>query len=353
MAMVLRVEEFMELVRESKIPIIDSRSEKEFLKAHIPGALNLPLLTNDERAQVGTIYKQKGRTEAVKKGFELVGPRFAAIIANAERMAPEREVLLYCWRGGMRSNIMAWLLQMAGFRITLLNGGYKAFRQWTLERFNQQGNILVLGGRTGSGKTQLLKALQQSNEAVIDLEGLAHHKGSAFGALGQEPQTSNEHFENELALLWHSLQNKPVVWLENESRSIGSNLLPLGLYEQMRQAPVIELVLDDAIRKKRILSEYGHFSTEDLADNTKKIAKRLGGKRLKEALAFLEQGDLSGWVEIMMEYYDQAYQHGIGQRNQILVFPMKFNHDRIEEMLPVVLDQARSVMGKQEVKTDD
>ncbi len=351
MAVVLNMDEFAERVLEREIPILDSRSEKEFLKAHIPGALNLPLLTNDERVQVGTLYKQKGRTEAVKKGFELVGPRFAEIISNAEKMAPGRDVLLYCWRGGMRSNIMAWLLQMAGFRITLLKGGYKAFRHWALERFNLPGNMLVLGGRTGSGKTELLQALQKSGEAIIDLEGLAHHKGSAFGALGQEPQPSNEHFENELALMWHSVKDKPVVWLENESRSIGSNLLPLGLYEQLRQAPVIELVMDEAIRKKRILAEYGHFSTDDLAASTQKIAKRLGGKRLKDALAFLDQGDLSGWVEIMMEYYDHAYQYSSSQRSQLLVFPLEFSHDRMNLMVPPVLEQGRKIMARPEIKT--
>lgn len=340
MALIIPVEEFVSHVVKKQMVLIDTRSEKEYEKAHVPGALNLPLLKNEERAEVGTIYKQKGRVEAVKRGFELVGPRFASIISQAEKLVPDRNAMVYCWRGGMRSNIIAWLLQMAGFRVTLLKGGYKSYRNWALNIFSHPRNILVLGGKTGSGKTEMILALEKSGQYVIDLEGIANHKGSAFGSLGQKPQPSNEHFENQLALLWSQCPEGKVLWLENESRSIGSNILPKDLYEQLRMAPVIEIILPMDIRKKRILHEYGIFPIEALVETTGKIAKRLGGLRLKESVAFLESNNFEGWVSIMLEYYDQAYQHSNEQRHPSKIYPVELPDDLMDNQVRLVLDTA-------------
>jgi len=333
---IIDIDEFVLLI--GSVPVLDVRSESEYGHGHVPGAVNLPLLSDSERAIVGTVYKKEGREAAVKKGFELVGPRFSSIIEEAGTLFPGRQVAMYCWRGGMRSNIMAWLLEMSGFRVSLLNGGYKTWRHWVLERFEIPKNLIVIGGRTGSGKTALLHALKNTGEQVIDLEGMAHHKGSAFGALGQKPQHTNEHFENLLALQWHECSPYRITWIENESRSVGSNIIPIGIYSRMREAYVAEVILDAETRKKRILNEYGRFPVDILSANTVKVAKRLGGLRLKEALDCLEAGDLYGWVGIMMHYYDDTYDHSNRQRDRDKVVSIPLSDDNMDMQALHVMD---------------
>ena len=196
----LVIDDFLKLYRKKSPLLIDTRSEKEYEKAHIPGAVNIPILNNEHRHIVGTIYKEEGRQAAVMKGFELVGPLFKEKMEMALQLAEGREVFVYCWRGGMRSNILAWLLKMAGLRVTLLQGGYKAFRNYLLPILDVEYKIIILGGQTGSGKTEMLSLLKSAGEQVIDLEHLASHKGSAFGLLGMPEQPSQEQFENMLAL---------------------------------------------------------------------------------------------------------------------------------------------------------
>lgn len=300
--------------------IFDARSPGEYERGRIPGALNLPLLNNEERAEVGTLYKKKGHDAAVLKGFDLVGGKFGDYIRNAKELCKQKEVTLYCWRGGMRSNIMAWLLEKGGFKVSLIKGGYKSYRRWALNELEKDRTVLILGGMTGSGKTELLSELEKAGEQVIDLEALAHHKGSAFGALGQKPQPTMEHFENELAWQWSKLDENKITWIENESRSVGSMILPAHVYKLMCEAPMIEMLLDRNKRIERILREYGSFPKEVLAANTKKLEKRLGGLRLQEALGKLETGEMSEWVSIMLDYYDKFYRHGIEQRNGKAVY---------------------------------
>ena len=180
------------------VPLLDVRSPAEFEQGHIPGAINVALFTNEERARVGTIYKTQGKDEAVLEGLRIVGPKMASIVEQALELAPERKLKVHCWRGGMRSGSVGWLLRQAGFSVEVLNGGYKAYRQKVLQELANPFNFVVVGGPTGSGKTHVLKALQNSGEQVIDLEGLAHHRGSAFGHMGLEEQPSSEYFENLL-----------------------------------------------------------------------------------------------------------------------------------------------------------
>jgi tRNA 2-selenouridine synthase len=174
--------------------ILDVRSPAEYLQGHIPGAKSLPLLSDEERAKVGICYKQQGRETAVELGFEIVGPKCADFITQAKHLAPDKIVRLYCWRGGMRSESMAWLLERAGFHVTLLTGGYKAFRRWGRSLFQIPQNIIILAGMTGTGKTEILKALAAKGEQILDLEQLANHRGSSYGSLGQLPQPTNEQF---------------------------------------------------------------------------------------------------------------------------------------------------------------
>ena len=319
---IVDLEEFLRILEIEKIPLFDARSENEFLHSHIPGAFNLPLLRDEERKQVGTIFKNQGREAAILKGFELVGPRFHQIIKDAEKEVKERHILLYCWRGGMRSNILAWLLSVYGFHVTLLSGGYKLYRRWVANTLQTSKTVVVLGGPTGSGKTALLHQLADLNEQVIDLEHLANHKGSAFGALGLGPQPSNEHFENLLAQQWSRVDCNRPVWLENESKTIGSCILPPAIYHLIRTSPLIDIKIGDERRYTRIQNEYGIFPIHILKNTTEKIKKRLGPQHLKQANELLTNGDFRGWLEIVMSYYDKLYAFGTETRNQKMVVPL-------------------------------
>jgi len=314
MAEIFLTEDFIERLREQGPLLLDVRSETEFSRGHIPHAFNLPLLNDEHRAIVGTMYKKEGREAAVLSGFDLAGKKFGDFVRTAHEHSRNKEVMIYCWRGGMRSNIMAWVLGLAGFRTTLLKGGYKTFRNWALHQLTIPKKIIVVGGRTGSGKTEALRALKEKNEQVIDLEALAHHKGSAFGALGEKPQPRTEHFENLLAWEWSKMKDSKTVWLENESITIGSVKIPDPVFEMMRNAPVIELKAGVHYRIKRILDVYGDFPAELLEESTWKLKKRLGEPRTRQAVEFLRSGDKEKWIEEILYYYDKTYDYGMEQR---------------------------------------
>ncbi len=310
------IQTFLEQLQQGNCGLIDARSPAEFAQGHIPGAVNLPILDNEERHIVGLTYKQEGNEKAVQKGFELVGKKFSDYISEAKKNAVNKNIMVYCWRGGMRSNIMSWLLNVSGLQVTLLTGGYKSYRHWSLEELASQRKWIVLGGKTGVGKTEILLHLKKTGRQVIDLEGRAHHKGSAFGALGQKEQPTNEHFENLLALDISKLDRALPIWIEDESPRIGAIKVPDALYAQMRKSITVAISRDVSIRKERILSEYGIFPVEVLAERTTQLKKRLGGDRLKIALDHLEQNNLAGWMEIMFLYYDKAYEHGIANHHE-------------------------------------
>src|SRR6185312_12204323 len=193
----LSINEFLAL--DSSIPVADVRTPAEFEQGHIPGANNIPLFSNDERVTVGTTYKQQGRDQAVLLGFDLVGNKWSGFIGQALEIAPGKKIALHCWRGGMRSGAMAWALNLYGFDVYLLEGGYKKYRRWVLDGFDQPRNLLILGGMTGSGKTQILHELAKAGERMIDLEDMAQHQGSSYGTMNMLVQPTQEQFENDLA----------------------------------------------------------------------------------------------------------------------------------------------------------
>ncbi|MBK8848379.1 MAG: tRNA 2-selenouridine(34) synthase MnmH [Bacteroidetes bacterium] len=329
---ILSVEKFIELLAQG-YTCIDTRSPGEYMQAHLPEAASIPLLNNEERAIVGTVFKQQGRTDAIIKGFEIAGANFAGHITSARQLSPDNKVLVYCWRGGLRSNIMAWLLNLAGMEVFVLKGGYKAFRNYVLAQMCKSWPLLIIGGKTGVGKTEILHQLLSKNQACIDLEELASHKGSAFGHLGQKPQPSSEHFENMLAVELEKVKGAPHIFVENESNKIGAVQIPAMFFKQMREAMVIQIERDFEERKKRILQEYGHFDKALLAQCTHKVAKRLGGLRLQQAIEALEYDNMNLWVMILMEYYDKTYTHSNNERNK--EHAVYINADNFtEEMLP-------------------
>ncbi len=333
----LTTDEFLSL----PLPIIDVRSPGEFEQAHIPGAVNIPLFDNDERAQVGTKYKQAGKEAAVLLGLELIGPKLADFVRKARKLNPTgRQLLVHCWRGGMRSGSMAWLLNTAGLETSTLMGGYKAYRNAVLDGVAQPYSLIILGGKTGSGKTDVLQELARLGEQVIDLEGLANHKGSSYGAIGQMPQPRTEQFENSLYSVLRHLNPARPVWVEDESRNIGTCFIPGAFYTQMRAAPVLYLDLPKAMRVARLVRDYTGIDHALLVEATKRIERRLGGKGTSDALTALASHDYATVADLTLDYYDKAYLHGLSQRSPVLVEQVPVSEDNPAQTAKLLVEQA-------------
>lgn len=304
------------IANSRSFPVLDVRSPSEFKQGHIPGAFSLPLFDDNERAKVGSLYKQEGRQKALKKGLDIVGPKMRYFVEKAEELSnpSSNNMLVHCWRGGMRSESMGWLLETAGFRVSTLNGGYKAFRNWVLNYFDKPFTIILVGGYTGSGKSELLANLSKKGEQILDLEAHAHHKGSVFGHLGESEQPTGEQFENNLAYELDGMNSAHPIWIEDESRLIGQRCLPEDLYRQMGQAPLICVDIPEARRIERLVKEYAIFGDEQLKESINKISKRLGGLRTRRALEAIEQKEYKEAARITLTYYDKVYQYGLDSR---------------------------------------
>lgn len=333
---------FLDQFQETSGVMIDVRSPGEFAKGHIPGAYNIPLFSNEERALVGTLYKKEGPSPALLKGLELVGPKLHLFIKDAQQLAssPGTPLFVYCWRGGQRSRSMAWLLSLVGFNCTTLEGGYKAFRRMAQNHFQTTlySQLLVLGGMTGSGKTATLKELKKRGAQVVDLEDLAHHKGSAFGSLGEKPQPSIEHFENKLYMALRSINPSLPLWIEDESHQVGQCLIPNHLFHQMRMAPVVKIEVDRNVRLKRLVEDYASFPLDEIKRCLYKIERRLGGQHLKEALQELELSHFTRVAEITLNYYDKAYQHGLSKREDQSIHPVVLQGDQPQNYAIQLID---------------
>jgi tRNA 2-selenouridine synthase len=311
----LDIDSFLAMART--YPVADVRSPDEFTHAHIPNAFSLPLFTNDERVVVGTTYKQQSRENAIKIGLDYFGPKMKSIVVQVEELLQEKKtkiILVHCWRGGMRSAAIAWLLDLYGFEVYTLQGGYKAFRNWVLKQFEKSYPLQVLGGYTGSSKTETLLGMQQKGSVIIDLEGLANHKGSAFGSLGLPPQPSAEMFENMLAIhlrraVEKLAENKQsFIWVEAESQRIGNINLPHIFFKQMKDAPYLFVDIPFEERLDFIIKWYGKFDKGELINAILRIRKRLGGLDTKQAINFLLEDNIFESFSILLKYYDKYYE---------------------------------------------
>lgn len=302
--------------------LIDVRSPAEYAHGHIPGAVNLPLFSDEERAIVGTLYKKEGRAAAVQKGLTFVSPHLNEFIEKATsfiQQLPEknsRMLTVYCARGGMRSRSLAMLFECAHFHVFQLVGGYKAYKAHLRAAAQEHTNIVLLGGKTGAGKTAILQELAQLGEQILDLEGEACHRGSTYGALGQKMQPSQEQFMvtvlTKLALFNHQ---KPV-WIEHEGNRLGNLFVPQELWNNMLKAPIILINLPAAYRKKRLIEEYGSFNPTDLITCTALLEQRLGGEMTKKICAAIKEGEVEQAVTLLMDHYDRSYAYATERDRQ-------------------------------------
>jgi tRNA 2-selenouridine synthase len=330
MSIRLQIDDF--LSRCPSMPVLDVRSPGEFIAGHIPLAVQFPLFTDQERAIIGTLYDQEGRNAAVKKGMELVGPKLKSFIESAESFKSS-EFALYCWRGGMRSESMAWLLDLYGFKTHILKGGYKSYRNHLSSLFfDRKLPLRVITGYTGSAKTEILHILGAKGEQFIDLEHLANHKGSCYGSIGSCPQPTAEHFQN---LVFEQIRkmdlNRPV-WIEDEGLRIGQVWMPEGLFHQINESPHFFIEMDVRQRIKRLVKEYGSSPKEQLIDATRGIAKKLGLEKTNKAIELIQLGQMEKAVEIILIYYDTMYHKSIFGKSHLIVDRFKIHHDRISRL---------------------
>jgi tRNA 2-selenouridine synthase len=326
--MVHRIEadEFLKLT--SNNPVIDVRSPGEFRAGHIPSSVNIPLFNNKERKKIGTLYHHKGREAAIVCGLDISLNKLERYQFQINRKVKGNKVLIYCWRGGMRSDNFAAVLNASGFDVFVLSGGYKAYRRFIRDELSKPLDVFILGGLTGSGKTRILQSLQRKGEQIIDLEKLAKHKGSVFGGLDKKKQPTNEQFENDLFLFWSKLDPSRRVWIEDESRMIGNITLPPPVFNHILNGLLVRINIPGEVRINHLVREYAVFTVQVLSRSIEKIRERLGGTRTGYAHAALVQGDYAQVARIVLEYYDKAYLHSAAYRKRI--FPAVIGLDGLD-----------------------
>ncbi len=323
MTKAINLEEYFKL----NIPLIDVRTPLEFAQGHVPGAFNLPIFSNEERVQVGTTYKQQSREDAILLGLDLTGPKWSGFIREALKIAPDKRVAVHCWRGGMRSGAMAWVLGLYGFEVYTIAGGYKTYRRWALAQFEKPFNLIVLGGMTGSGKTKILRELRVQADQVIDLEDLAQHQGSAFGTMNRLIQPTQEQFENTFAFELQQLDAAKPIWVEDESLTIGKRTIPGAFWRNMRSARLINLHVSDEHRVNALVEEYGTLDKEFLIDCTERVKKRLGPEQTKHAIEAIRADRMADFIRLLLVYYDKNYHRGLAKRDPAQLFSVERDGD--------------------------
>lgn len=382
----LTIEDFLQLAKTN--PVLDVRSPGEYHHAQIPGAYSLPLFTDEERKVVGTAYKQQSRQTAIKIGLDYFGVKMKAMVeetenivsrfslgsTNDKRLSKNGQqpisnrqyatgnaksttdnktplpiancILVHCWRGGMRSAGVAWLLDLYGFKVYTLIGGYKAYRKWVREQFEKPVPLSVLGGYTGSGKTLVLHQLKEAGFPIIDLEALANHKGSAFGSMDEEEQPTQEMFENLLAEALftgssslagqgpntgndQSFITSSSLWIEDESQRIGDIKIPDAFWKQMRNSNILFLDIPFEERLNYLTAAYGKMEKEKLVNAIIRIQKRLGGQETKNAINFLLEDNHKECFRILLTYYDKWYTKGLYNRENPIELINKISAEKV------------------------
>lgn len=319
--------------------IIDVRSPSEYAAGHKVGAHNVPLFSDAERAEVGTLYKQVSREKAIERGLEFVGPKMADIVRTVRKLASRDDdpIELYCARGGMRSASVAWLLRTAGLAVDVIKGGYKAYRaDFERSLLVDQWSLVVINGATGSGKTDLLRNMATRGAQVLDLEGLANHRGSAFGGVGQGEQPTTEHFINLLHNQFEYFSIDRPIFCEGESMLIGHVYLPRALYDLMQRSEQVEVIAPREDRLDRIVDQYGALPLSELKECFLKIAKRMGPDQTRAAIEALDASDITRAASFGLDYYDKCYKKAAKLDE---AFILELHKERIAQSAEILIER--------------
>ena len=321
----------LEKFRSFKGLLIDVRSPVEYYKGHMPNSINIPLFDNYERSIIGTIYKKEGREKAVIEGLKFFEKKMDLLLDNlfmhidSNKIIPnhknnELSIKIYCSRGGMRSQSISWLLEKYKYNPITLKGGYKTYRRWVLNSFSKKLNIVIIGGKTGTGKTRLLALLEKNKYQIIDLERFANHRGSTFGGLGMQEQPSNEQFENKIAEKINTFKVTDNIFVEAESANIGKCKIPHEFFNQMKNSRRIEILRSESNRLEELIDTYSVFKKEELQESVLRIKKRLGPQRTKLALDSINNEKWDLVCKSVLDYYDRCYEYEkIGKDNITLL----------------------------------
>ncbi len=307
-----------QVLNRQGVVLVDVRSEGEFAEGTIPGAINISLLNNEERAMVGIQYKEKGPNAAKRLGLQLVGPRISELVKRFDEAASDRmSIVVFCWRGGLRSKIVAQLLNMLDFDVYIIIGGYKSYRRYVNSYLEKKLNhkAVVFHGLTGTGKTLVLKKLAQHGLPVLDLESLAVHRGSVFGKVGLPSSPTQKDFEAQIFKCLKNYEPKGYFLVECESKRLGRLLIPNSVMNSMKSGIKILLYSSLEIRVRRSMDEYAKgFSDKDntkqLIEATKALSKYIGHRKADLLCYLIDNGKRADAVELLLEkYYDPLYRY--------------------------------------------
>ncbi|MCT2535410.1 tRNA 2-selenouridine(34) synthase MnmH [Aquibacillus koreensis] len=313
----IALEDLFCLKNEANHTLVDVRSPKEFMETTIPGSINVPIFDDEERAEVGTLYKQKGQEEAKERGLEIFSAKLPGFITTCKQLGTPLTV--FCWRGGMRSKTAATVLDLMGMEVNRLSGGIRAYRQWvvdTLEKEECNPELLVLNGYTGAGKTLILHELMKRQYPVIDLEGMAQHRGSIFGQIGINP-SNQKNFESQLVQKLIEYKEHPYVFIEGESKRIGKATVPDFLMNKKEKSMQIFIDMPLETRVEHILEAYHPWEyPEKFIDAFQIIKKRIHTPVAKEIEHDLRTGNYRHAVALLLTYYyDPKYNHSTSHPN--------------------------------------
>ena len=336
--------------RKTKGLLIDVRSPDEYYKGHMPNSINIPIFNSYERSIIGKKYKNSGREIAVREGFKIIENKIDKLIkefilikknfliSTIDKFSNDKYIKIYCARGGMRSQSMHWLLEKFNYPCITLDGGYKTYRNWVLNTFEDKQEIIVIGGKTGTRKTKILNKLKSLDYQILDFESHANHRGSSFGGLGMKDQPSNEQYENLLAEDLSKFNKKNFIFVEAESPNIGKNRIPHAFYKQMQNSKRIEIKRDESIRIKELINTYSKYQKKDLKKSVLKISKRLGPQRTKSAIDSIDNEDWENVCKSVLDYYDRCYEHELKDKEDVKILDMKLraDHEIINEIIKAV-----------------
>lgn len=342
----ITVNDFIANFNQQKYVWIDVRSPSEYKEATIPGSINIPLFNDEERDEIGTLYKKVSVQAAKERGLEIASHKLPALVKEFSSL--ERKIMLFCWRGGMRSKTVATVLDLMGIETIRLQGGLRAYREWVIDKLatiNFEPKAFVINGYTGAGKTVILRRLAQEGYPVLDLEGMANHRGSIFGQIGLEPNNQRM-FESYLVGNVMALQHSPYVLIEAESKRIGKVILPTFLMEKKQQGIQIFVDMPVEERVRHILDDYRPWEhQQNYMEAFHRIKSRIHTPVASEIEGCLEMGDFSSAVKLLLEYYyDPRYEYTAEQySNSEQVTVRVQNVEEAVQAIKAILTEAKVI----------